>query len=170
MVEQLSCDEGQRYLLTPNRSMSWRGNMRIWAALFVLSGIIVTGMSILGAWVILPFAGLELAALAAGFYLTSRQCQRQEVLALEPGVIRLEKGRRRKESEWEFPRQYARLMQDEPRHPFTPPKLSIQFRDEEVPIGQFLNIEDTDVLIGILERSGIAIQKRRAREPMWFWR
>lgn len=170
MVEELSCDEGRRFLLTPNRSLSWRGNVRIWLALFGLTAVIVTGFTLIGAWVILPFAGLELAALAGAFYLTSRQCQKQEVLELGPAIIRLEKGAKRKESEWAFPKQYSRIYQDEPRHPFTPPKLHLQFRDREIPLAQFLNSEDTEALIEILQRYGIAIQKRRSQEPMWFWR
>lgn len=168
MIEPLACDEGQRYLLTPNRSMSWKGNVRIWTALFILSAVIVTGFSLIGAWVILPFAGLELTALAAGFYYTSRQCQKQEVLVLGPELIRLEKGMKHKEAEWEMPRQYSRVWQDEARHPFTPPKLHLQFRNDEVPLGNFLNIEDTETLIAILQRYGILIQKRKKPEPRWF--
>lgn len=168
MVEQLPSENGSRYLLTPNRSMSWQGNMRIWLALFALTVIIVTGFSLIGAWLILPFAGLELAALAAGFYYSSRQCQKQEVLVLGPDLVRLEKGMKRREMEWEMPRQYTRVWQDEPRHPFTPSKLYLQFRDEEIPLGGFLNLDDTDALLAILRRYGITIQKRQKAEPRWF--
>lgn len=168
MVEQLEWNDGSRFLLTPNRSMSWQGNVRIWMALFALSALIVTGFSLIGAWVILPFAGLELAALAGGFYYTSRQCQKQEVLILGQDSIRLEKGMKRKEAEWEMPRQFTRVWEDEARHPFTPPKLHLQFRQEEIPVGAFLNIDDTKTLIAILQQYGILIQKRRKPEPRWF--
>ena len=77
MVERLPHPDGFRLVLTPNRSLSWHGNVRIWAALFVLSALIATGFTLMGAWVIIPFAGLELIALACGIYLTSRECQRQ---------------------------------------------------------------------------------------------
>jgi uncharacterized membrane protein len=169
MVEQLpSENDGARYLLTPNRSMSWQGNARIWMALFALTAVIVTGFSLVGAWGILPFAGLELAALAAGFYYTSRKCQKQEVLVLGPDHIRLEKGMKRKEAEWEMPRQYTRLWRNEARHPFTPSKLYLQFRDEEISVGSFLNMDDTQALLAILQQYGITIQKRKKPEPRWF--
>jgi uncharacterized membrane protein len=168
MIEQLESDDDRRFLLTPNRSMSWQGNMRIWMALFVLSALIVTGFTLIGAWVVLPFAGLELAALAAGFYHTSRQCQKQEVLILGQDDIRLEKGIKRKEAEWEMPRQYTRVWQEEARHPFTPPKLHLQFRNEEVSLGGFLNIEDTQALLAILQQYGVLIQRRKKPEPRWF--
>ena len=83
MVERLPHPDGFRLVLTPNRSLSWHGNVRIWAALFVLSALIATGFTLMGAWVIIPFAGLELIALACGIYLTSRECQRQEVLSID---------------------------------------------------------------------------------------
>lgn len=170
MVEELSVEEGRRYLLTPNRSMSWAGNVRVWLALFTLSALIVTGMSLLGAWVVLPFAGIELAALAGAFYYTSRKCQRKEVLLLAPSVIRLEKGAREKETEWNLPKQFVRVYENLAPHPFTPPKLYFKFRDEEIPLAHFLNIEDTEILITILQQYGIPIQKREIQEPISFWR
>lgn len=168
MVEQLSQREGDCFLLTPNRSLSWKWNVRIWLAAVCLSLVISTGMLLLGAWPVLPFAGLELTALAAGFYYTSRKCQRREVLTFVPDHIRLEKGLTQKEQEWELPRQYTRVWQDMPRHPWTPPKLHLQFRGEEISLAPFLNMDDTKELIAILERHGLRIQKRRRPENIWF--
>ena len=170
MIEQLSCEDGHCYLLTPNRSMSWEGNVRIWMALFALSAVIVIGFSVMGAWVILPFAGIELAALAGAFYYTSRQCQKKEVLLLAPSIIRLEKGTKQKEVEWDFPRQFVRVYQNLAPHPFTPPKLYFRFREDEIPLAHFLNIEDTKRLIEILQQYGIPIQKREVQNPISFWR
>lgn len=170
MVEQLSLSQGDGdcFLLTPNRSMSWKGNIRIWLAAFFLSLAISTGMLLAGAWPVLPFAGLELAALAAGFYYTSRKCQKREVLTFSPELIRLEKGLTRKEQEWELPRRYTRVWQDVPRHPWTPPRLHLQFRDEEISLAPFLNLDDTKELVAILEKHGIRVEKRRKPEKLWF--
>ncbi|KPP99884.1 DUF2244 domain-containing protein [Marinobacter sp. HL-58] len=168
MVEKLSECEGDSFLLTPNRSMSWKGNIRIWLAALCLSLAISIGMLLIGAWPVLPFAGLELTALAAAFYYTSRKCQKREVLTFAPDLIRLEKGMIRKESEWELPRQYTRVWQDVPRHPWTPPKLHLQFRGEEISLAPFLNMDDTEELVAILEKHGLRIEKRRRPEKLWF--
>ena len=48
MVERLPHPDGFRLVLTPNRSLSWHGNVRIWAALFVLSALIATGFTLMG--------------------------------------------------------------------------------------------------------------------------
>lgn len=170
MVEQLSHSDGIRLLLTPNHSLSWRGNVRIWLALLTVSAVIATGMALAGAWVIIPFAGLELLALAAGFYLTSRACQRREVLTIDDQDIHLAKGRTRKQAEWTLPRRYARLRLNLPEHPFAPPKLELIHRDTRVALGDFLNIDDTDALVQVLETRGLVVE-RKAPDPeigLWF--
>ena len=172
MVERLPHPDGfrlVRLLLTPNRSLSWQGNVRIWAALFIVSALIATGFSLAGAWVIIPFAGLELIALACGIYLTSRSCQRQEVLFISNDDIRLEKGRKRKQAEWTLPARYARLQVHSPPHPFTPAKLRLAHRDTEVSIGGFLNIEDTEKLIGMLEQKGLLIERKEPDPKIGLW-
>lgn len=169
MVERLPCPDGLRVLLTPNRSLSWQGNVRIWLALLALSVVIVTGFSLIGAWLIIPFAGLELVALAYGIYLTSRACQRQEVLWIDGDDIHLEKGRKRKQAEWTFPIRYARLRIHSAPHPFTPARLSLAHRDTEISIGGFLNIDDTERLIAILEGKGLLIERKEPDPEIGLW-
>ncbi|WP_152207750.1 DUF2244 domain-containing protein [Marinobacter changyiensis] len=169
MVEQLQCDNGLRLLLTPNRSLSWRANIRIWLALCAVSLLIVIGMLWLGAWVVLPFAGLELTALGAALYYTARKCQQQEVLLISADTLHLEKGRYRKEFEWDMPKRYTRVFIDSPKHPWVPLKLTLSHRDTEVDLANFLNIDDSAKLVGLLEGQGLTVQRRR--EPytgLWF--
>ncbi|WP_148863804.1 DUF2244 domain-containing protein [Marinobacter fonticola] len=168
MVQHIRNMDGSQLLLTPNRSMSWRGNIRIWLCLCLVSGLIASGMLWMGAWVVLPFAGLELLAVAAGFYRTARQCRRREVLRISPDTLRLEKGIDRKQAEWDLPRRATRIHLITPRHPWTPPKLLLLHRDTEVSFASFLNIDDTKRLIGILESQGILIERRQATEGFWF--
>lgn len=169
MVEHLKHPDGIRLLLTPNHSLSWRGNVQIWLGLLAISAVIAGSMAIAGAWVIIPFAGLELAALAAGFYLTSRDCQRREVLTIDDTDIHLEKGRSRKLAEWTLPKRYARVRLNAPRHPFTPPRLELIHRETNVSLGNFLNIEDTDILIRLLESRGMAIERRQPGPQAGLW-
>ncbi|MAZ05308.1 MAG: hypothetical protein CME81_02730 [Halomonas sp.] len=169
MVERLQCPEGLRLLLTPNRSLSWKGNIRVWLCLFAVSAVTTTGFSLAGAWVILPFAGLELIALASGIYLTSRDCQRREVLTIDDTDIHIEKGRKRKQAEWTLPRRYARLRVNAPGHPFAPAILALTHRDTDVPLGQFLNIDDTAILVELLESLGVAIERKEPDSQIGLW-
>lgn len=160
MIEHLPQKEGTGLVLTPNRSLSWKGNLAIFfvaVAFFVLMSLV---MLLVGAWVILPFAVLELTVLFIGLYLTARKCQLQEVLYIIGDTLRLEKGRYTLENEWEMPRQWSRVCLTAPRHPFTPPKLLLMYRDTEVPLGTFLNEADTLTLIDLLESKGVTIDRQ----------
>jgi Integral membrane protein len=122
MIERIENDNGTSLVLTPNRSLSWQGNLILWCAFTVLVLVIATGMALAGAWVVLPFAGLELLGLLAGLYYTSRQCHQQEVLHITPETVRLEKGLYQKECEWEMPRQWVRLYLTMPIRGWKPPQ------------------------------------------------
>lgn len=169
MVEQLDHPGGTRLLLTPNRSLSWKGNVRIWMGLVVLSAIIGIGWALAGAWVILPFAGLELIAVAAGIYITSRDCQRKEVLTMEGDRILLEKGRTQKNAQWTLPRPYTRLQMKDPVHPFAPAKLFLSHRDHRISLGGFLNVEDTERLIETLESLGFIAERKQPDPEIGLW-
>ena len=169
MVEKLDHPGGTRLLLTPNRSLSWKGNVRIWIGLVVLSAIIGIGWALAGAWVILPFAGLELIAVAAGIYITSRDCQRKEVLTMEGDEILLEKGRKQKNAQWSLPRPYTRLQLNEPVHPFAPAKLFLSHRNDRVSLGGFLNVEDTERLVEALESLGFVPERKQPDPEIGLW-
>ena len=160
MVSIQSTQTGTLFRLTPNRSLSWQGNLRILYSLCGLSAVIVTGMIIAGAWVVLPFVGLELGALAAGLYYTALCCRQQEVLSLNGDSLVLEKGIYRRQSRWQWPRRYTRVRLDVPRHPWTPPAVFLRHRDEEVPLAPFLNHEDTADLVRALEQAGLTVERR----------
>ncbi|MDC0661512.1 DUF2244 domain-containing protein [Marinobacter sp. SS21] len=158
-----------RLILAPNRSLSWHGNVAIWIALALLALLVAVGMALIGAWVVLPFAGIELMALATALYYTAHACQRQEVLIISDHQLRLEKGHRRKQAEWSLPRSYTRLHLTPGAHPESPPKLFLVHRDTSLPLGEFLNRTDTEALIAILERQGIRAERQLRPPSLWFW-
>jgi uncharacterized membrane protein len=67
---------------------------RALAALLALTACLSFGIGIgfaaIGAWPILPFTGLEIAALAAAFYLNGRHAADYERIALEGGMLVVE--------------------------------------------------------------------------------
>ncbi|WP_166268141.1 DUF2244 domain-containing protein [Marinobacter caseinilyticus] len=169
MVKHLQCNDGVRLLLTPNRSISWRAAIKVWLALCAVSLTVVVGMIWAGAWVVVPFAGLELTALGAALYYTARKCQQQEVLSISADTLHLEKGRYRKEIEWDMPKRFTRVYIDSPKHPWVPQKLTLIHRDTEVALANFLNIDDSAKLVSILESQGLNVQRRRELHTgLWF--
>lgn len=160
MVQVEHSAQGYRLVLTPNASLGWRGNLLALSLLIGVSALIGLGMWLAGAWVILPFAGLELTILAVALYITTWRCQRQEVLSIGADTVQLEKGVYRREAEWRLPRAYVWVEVGQPRHPWTPPALYLRHRDTDIALAPFLNLEDNRYLQQLLRQQGLRFQHR----------
>ncbi len=64
-----------------NCSLSPRALLLLLAATAFVSFAIGVGFALVGAWLILPFAGLEIAALAAAFFVNGRHAPEEQSLA-----------------------------------------------------------------------------------------
>jgi uncharacterized membrane protein len=88
--EFAATDAGFRVVLKRNCSISPRGLLIVYALLAALAVGIASGFAALGAWLILPFAGLELVLLGAAFWLTARHAADCERIELSRGRLRVE--------------------------------------------------------------------------------
>ena len=77
--------------LKRNCSISPTGLACVFAALAVAVLAIGTGFALAGAWLILPFAGLEVLLLGGAFVLQARHAADYERIALERGQLRVER-------------------------------------------------------------------------------
>lgn len=98
---------GARIVVRPNRSMSWHTLQRVYAAVVGASLMIAIGLSLMGAWLVLPFAGLELMVLGACFYRCAQRCAEREVISIDEGTVAVERGRYRPAERYELPRHWA---------------------------------------------------------------
>jgi len=73
-----------------NCSISPRALAVLLALMAGFAFAIGVGFALYGAWPILPFAGLEVAALAAAFYVNGRHAADYERIALEAGLLVVE--------------------------------------------------------------------------------
>lgn len=62
----------------------------VFALLSVVTLGIATGFALAGAWLVLPFAGLEVTALVLAFLWTARHAADYERLEIAPGRVRVE--------------------------------------------------------------------------------
>jgi len=83
-------DPGFSLTVKRNCSISPRALAVLLALTGGLAFTIGIGFALYGAWPILPFAGLEIAALAAAFYLNGRHATDYERIALEDGSLVIE--------------------------------------------------------------------------------
>ena len=145
-------------VLTPNRSASWEFNCLVLKVFGLLIFGIAIGWSLMGVWVILPFAGIEFALLVYFVYRTSADCYRKEVLHLSSGTISLERGRKSPVVQYSFDRASCEFIKTHPSHFWSAASINLKSRGRLVRVGRFLNKQDTDTLWQLISRSGIPVQ------------
>jgi len=136
----------------PNCSASWRSNRLALLAIAIPSLGIATGFALLGAWPILPLAGLELMALGCALYYVNWKLQYRHVITLSEDSVSIDKGFHAPRQSWTFPRRGIGLAITPKQHPWEGPRLCLQGTGESVSVGEFLNREDSLKLADLLRR------------------
>lgn len=140
--------------LSPNRSATWADSKLFILFVGGMSLIVATGWFFAGAWLILPFAGLEVALFG---YLTYQVCYRtyyQQKLVLHHDHISLIQGYRHPSS-ITLPRSTVYITMSECKEDWHLPKVLLTSTHRKWPIGDFLNKEERLALFDILKSSGI---------------
>jgi uncharacterized membrane protein len=124
----------------------------VFSSISLVSMVIALGFSLRGFWLILPFAGLEIAALAVGFYLGALRARLREVISIHGDLIAVQKGHRRPEQTLAFRRGWARIELAGPLQRGYPSRLLIRCQGREVEIGGCLNDSERSRLAAHLRR------------------
>lgn len=147
----------------PHQSATWRCNLLVLLALAVPSLSIAIAFAFMGAWPILPFAGLELLALGATLYYVNWKLQYRHIITLSDDCVRIDKGFYAPRESWQFVRENTALTIVPEQHPWQGPELSLHDRHESVSLGEFLSREDSLELVALLERE-LRVRSRSARQ------
>ncbi len=134
-------------VLQPNHSWTWRANLYFLATLFVVSFSIALVFLLQGFWLILPFAGLEMAALTWAIYYCVRKTHRQEVLHFSLDEVVIESGVNKVEEQHRFKRFFTRVKVEAPRGRRRSQRIAIAERDHNVEVGEFLTDDEKEILI-----------------------
>lgn len=121
-----------------NQSLSPTG--RIFFLLLIVSNVMIVaaGFALAGAWLVMPFAGIEIAALAVAFHLISLRDGDFERLTIAGQAVCLEVSERGVVSKVEFNRAWAQLVRRTDRRRC---RLSLRSHGVEVVIGRLMNDE-----------------------------
>lgn len=144
-----------RILLQPNRPLSWRGAQWAWLLLSIPALVLALGLTALGFWPILPFAGLELGLLYLAFYLSSRRQYGQEMLRITERELILTRVSGSRRTRVRLPRAWTRLQLQEDVGHWAPPRVALRYRGELTEIGTELNEQERRQLIDTLRHAGI---------------
>lgn len=164
MIEVHDFPQKTMVILSPNRSFSWVQSKWV---LFFIGGFCLTialVWSLLGAWFILPFAGLEIGLLTLVMYLVSSSTYQKQILTIDSSFIRLQKGRGRHIRLFKLPRDGIEVVYLEPNHPEDVKKLYLSGKSQRVSLGEFLNLQDQEKLLAILGESNVI--QRENKKPV----
>lgn len=134
-------------VLQPNHSWTWRANLYFLATLFVISFGIALMFLFQGFWMILPFAGLEMAGLTWAMYYCVRKTHRQEVLHFSMDEVIVESGVNKVEKQHRFKRFFTRIRVEAPSGSRRTQRIAIAEREHNVEVGQFLTDDEKNTLI-----------------------
>ena len=123
--------------------MSPAGLAKVFAALSLLVLAIGAGFAAAGAWLVLPFAGLEVLLLGAAFVLYARHAADYERIELEAGRIKVEVADGSRITRYEV--QGARVAMQDGR-------LVLRGAKEQLEIGRYLGAEARAEFAAELER------------------
>lgn len=150
MVYEQRTGEDDMIVAEPNRSASWQTNKIVLILMCSLSGAIAMGFAAIGAWPILPFAGLEMAALGGALYYVCWKLRYRHVITLSGSTVRIQKGHYFPKREWEIAADEAALSVIPEKHPWDGPTISLFSKGEEISLGEFLNRDDSLKLLKML--------------------
>jgi len=120
--------------LKRNCSISPAGLACVFAALAIAVLAIGTGFALLGAWLILPFAGLEVLLLAGAFFLQARHATDYERIELSGERLRIDVADGARLARYELDARLARLAMDDGA-------LVLRGPCEQVQLGRHLDAE-----------------------------
>lgn len=141
-----------RLVIGPNASMSAAMAVAFFAGISTVSLSIALALTVMGYWPVLPFAGLELAALGAALWVSVRRNGYREVIRLEPERLRLEVGyvsrvrRRCEPAVFEIPRRYARVWLEQGPYRNSPTRLVLSGNGQCTELGRCLTDEERAAL------------------------
>ena len=125
-------------MLRPNRSCSWKANQLVIAVVAFQAILVGAYFWLQGLYLVLPFAGLELLAVAASLYQVSRRAYARETVLVEPNGVEVTAAAGRAERRWRFARHAVRLAMRESRGGGS--RLSVAVQPKlGVEIGSFLS-------------------------------
>lgn len=114
--------------------MSPAGLAKAFAALAAAVLAISVGFAIAGAWLVLPFAGLEVLALAAAYLAYARRAADYERIELAAGRLIVEVADAQRTMHYELDARAARVCLEEER-------VVLRGAGEELPLGRHLDAE-----------------------------
>tara|TARA_B100000524_G_scaffold311373_1_gene187930 strand:- start:406 stop:867 length:462 start_codon:yes stop_codon:yes gene_type:complete len=145
MIKKRITKDALSLTLTPNKSSTVQQNLIFFGFLSVLCLTFAIGFFVLGATMILPFAGLEIMLLFIILRVNRNWLNQSEKIYLDKLYVKLEKGK----NDITFDRFLSKFSVVDHK---TKKRIFITGNNQKVEIGSFLNEEEIEDLIALLKK------------------
>ncbi|MDP1766089.1 MAG: DUF2244 domain-containing protein [Methylotenera sp.] len=102
-------DLGSKIIVKPNNSLSPEDGVKLLAAMALVAFLIACGFARIGAWLVLPFAGLEILAFAYAFHVVYLHADDFESITIVDDRLVVEKRNDKKLTTTVFQRYWAQV-------------------------------------------------------------
>ncbi|MFV8782733.1 DUF2244 domain-containing protein [Microbulbifer sp. SA54] len=166
MVKQVGDARGRRacILLAPNQSLSFSGNLWVFISLVAVSLGISIAFALIGAWMVIPFAVLEVILLAVLFGYVYLESTRREVIRISDDRVMLDSSRGNLSKpvyHAEFSRDSLSVLVRMGEVPSEPACLTFTGPEGCLEVGDFLTDEEKAALVDKLGDCGICARKEK---------
>lgn len=157
MVEATQIDTRHTLLMTPNKSMTWETNRWILLVLFLVNMSIGIGFAMMGGWLILPFAGIEVALVGAGMYYVCWKLNFKHIVTVEAESLVLQKGVYFPKQEWHWQKSNTQLLRVPSHYRLSAPTLYLKHLNEVVEIAEFINRDEKKEIVAWFKQQNIPV-------------
>lgn len=148
--------------LMPNRSASWYETKWLIAAFALFIGTIAIAWALVGAWVILPFAGVEVLLLALLMHYVSSLTYQWETIEINTNTVVITSSTCNART---LQRESAYVDYTNEPDSWLLPKTLLYDDVHTVEVGHFLNESDRELLKQSLKNAGLIVCQRQWWKP-----
>jgi uncharacterized membrane protein len=147
--------------LSPNRSATWQQTKIVIFVMVFIVMVIALAWTFVGAWIVLPFAGLEVGLFALLMYKVSKFTYSRQVINIDAKQVTVAWGRKELKQTHKLQREDLYVYYWEADEGWHLPRISLNHDGKNVEIGDFLNLEDRQQLKTNLEQAGLIVCRNK---------
>lgn len=149
-------DNIHRIMIRPNRSLSRGGMVVAFVVVTLVVMTVATVFALMGAWLVLPFAGMETLLFGGVFYWFYRHHGDCEYIMIEGDRVRILRRRGAQETDYEFERYWVRVTTENSGGRGRPQRVFIGSHGRRVEIAADLSQDEKPEFISHLKNALLA--------------
>lgn len=149
---QNSNSEKAVLVVQPNRSLTWNQSKWLFLLLALCIGLVGLYFLSLGAWLVLPFTGLEILIVGVAIYCQSYSAHKKEIIHIDATHVRVSDNHNRQADRC-FHKAWLKIIQRHDPKGWYPSRLLIGSHGEYIEVGKNLLEEEREMLANNLKNA-----------------